>query len=83
MSGGLSGGLWAALDAQLVAGAPYVLEAIGFDQRLLACSAVIAREGRIDAQSLMGKIVGEIAQRARFAGVPLHAIVARSAIHRF
>ena len=30
-AGGLSGGLWAALGAQLVPGAPYVLDAIGFD----------------------------------------------------
>jgi hypothetical protein len=29
--------------------------------------------------SVMGKIVGEIAQRARTASVPLHAIVGRNA----
>src|SRR4051794_13935189 len=31
-AGGLSGGLWAACDARLVPGAPYVLDAIGFDK---------------------------------------------------
>src|SRR5207247_5299434 len=59
-AGGLSGGLWAALGARLEPGAPYVLDTIGFDARLRAARAVVAGEGRIDRQSAMGKIVGEI-----------------------
>jgi glycerate kinase len=74
-AGGLSGGLWAALDAEIEPGAPYVLDAVGFDARARAARAVIAGEGRIDEQSVMGKIVGEIAARARKAGVPLYAVV--------
>jgi glycerate kinase len=74
-AGGLSGGLWSALGAELHAGAPFVLDAIGFDERLRAAQAVIVGEGRLDEQSAMGKIVGEIAGRARRAGVPVHAIV--------
>jgi glycerate kinase len=74
-AGGLAGGLWAGLGAELVPGAPYVLDAVGFDERLRAADAVIVGEGRIDEQSVMGKIVGEIAQRADRAGVPVHAIV--------
>ncbi|MGH2945629.1 MAG: glycerate kinase family protein [Solirubrobacteraceae bacterium] len=77
-AGGLSGGLWAALDAALEPGAPYVLDAVGFDARLGAARAVVVGEGRIDAQSAMGKIVGEIAGRALAAGVPLHAVVGRN-----
>ena len=73
-AGGLAGGLWAALDAKLVAGAPYVLDAIGFDRRLESAGAVVVGEGRLDGQSAMGKIVGEIAARARLATVPVHAI---------
>jgi glycerate 2-kinase len=74
-AGGLSGGLWAALDAELEPGAPYVLDAVGFDARAREARAVIAGEGRLDEQSGMGKIVGEIAARARAAGVPVHAVV--------
>jgi glycerate kinase len=77
-AGGLSGGLWGGLDAELQPGAPYVLDALGFDARLRAADAVIVGEGRIDAQSAMGKIVGEIAARARAAGVPVHALVGRN-----
>ena len=79
-AGGLSGGLWAGLGAELVPGAPHVLDVVGFDARLQAADAVVAGEGGLDEQSLMGKIVGEIAGRARAAGVPMHAVVGRSSL---
>lgn len=74
-AGGLSGGLWAAFDAELRSGAEFVLDLLGFEQRLAACAAVITGEGRVDGQSLGGKIVGEVARRARGAGRPLHLVV--------
>ena len=79
-AGGLSGGLWAGLGAALEPGAPYVLDALRFDERLRGSVGVIAGEGRIDEQSVMGKIVGEIGDRALAAGVPLYAIVGRDSI---
>jgi glycerate 2-kinase len=82
-AGGLSGGLWARLGAELVAGAPFVLDALDFDARLDRARAVIVGEGRLDATSLQGKIAAEIATRARQRGVPAHAIVGSAAISRF
>jgi len=82
-AGGLSGGLWAAYDAVLEPGAPFILGELGFDSRLRAARAVIVGEGRIDEQTLEGKIVGEIATRARQAGVPCFAIVGRDDLGRF
>ena len=79
-AGGLAGGLWATLDARLVGGAQHVLDAIGFDQRLGGVDAAVVGEGRIDGQSIMGKIVGAICRRALAAGVPVHAIVGRNAL---
>jgi glycerate 2-kinase len=79
-AGGLSGGLWAGLGAALEPGAPYVLDAVRFDQRLRGSAGVVVGEGRIDEQSVMGKIVGEIGERALRAGVPLHAIVGRNSV---
>jgi glycerate kinase len=73
-AGGLAGGLWAALGAELVPGAAFVLDAVGFDPRMRAARAVVAGEGRLDRQSLAGKAVSEIATRARQSGVPCHAI---------
>jgi glycerate 2-kinase len=74
-AGGLSGGLWAAFAAELVPGAAFVLDAVGFDARMRAARAVVTGEGRLDRQSLAGKAVSEVATRARQAGVPCHAIV--------
>jgi glycerate 2-kinase len=74
-AGGLSGGLYAAFGATLVPGANFVLDALGFDERMRASWCVITGEGRIDAQTLQGKIVGELATRCRQAGVPSHAVV--------
>jgi glycerate kinase len=82
-AGGLAGGLWAAFDAQLVAGAPFVLDAVGFDRRMREARAVVAGEGKLDEQSLVGKAVSEVATRARQAGVPCHAVVGKLALGAF
>jgi glycerate kinase len=79
-AGGLSGGLWAAFGAELVPGAAYVLDAVGFDVRLRAARAVVTGEGKLDQQSLVGKVVSEVATRARQAGVPCHAVVGTRAL---
>ena len=79
-AGGLSGGLWAHYGARLEPGAPFVLQTLDFDARMRAARAVVVGEGRLDATTLEGKIAGEIATRARQAGVPCHAIVGTSAI---
>jgi glycerate kinase len=82
-AGGLSGGLWAVHGAVLEPGAPWVLDALGFDERMRAARAVVTGEGRLDEQTLQGKLVGEIGTRARQAGVPLHAIVGSDALDAF
>jgi glycerate 2-kinase len=82
-AGGLSGGLWAALGAELVAGAPYVLDAIGFDARMRGAAFVVTGEGSLDDQTLQGKIVGEVATRCRQGGVTCHAIVGRNRLDPF
>jgi glycerate kinase len=73
--GGIAGGLWARYGAEIVSGSKYVLDSIGFDARLGQSGCVIVGEGRLDRQSLGGKIVGEILRRAESAEVPCHAIV--------
>lgn len=82
-AGGLAGGLWAAFGAVLEPGAPFVLEALGFDARMRASRAVIAGEGRMDASTLEGKAAGEVATRARQAGVPAYAIAGSNGLDLF
>ncbi len=82
-AGGLSGGLWADFGAELVPGAAFVLDAVGFDARLRSARAVVTGEGKLDQQSLAGKAVSEVATRARQAGVPCYAVVGRRELDSF
>jgi len=70
-AGGAGAGLLAFLDASLVPGAPLVVEAAGLDAKLAGADLVITGEGRVDEQTAYGKAPGEVAKRARAAGVPV------------
>ena len=75
-AGGLSGGLWGRLRRPAGPPAPaFVLDAVGFDARMRAARCVVTGEGRLDEQSLVGKLVSEVATRARQGGVPCCAVV--------
>jgi glycerate 2-kinase len=80
---GLAGVLWAHYGARLVSGPQFVLEELGFDARMRAARAVIVGDACLDAGTLQGRVAGEIAVRARQAGVPCHAIVGVDAIDPF
>jgi len=82
-AGGLSGGLWAVHGAALEHGASWILDALDFDARMRASRAVVTGEGKLDEQTLEGKLVGEIGTRTRQAGVPLHAIVGTDRLDGF
>jgi glycerate kinase len=79
-AGGLAGALWAVHDAELVGGAAFVLDTLDADRRMRAARAVVVGEGRLDPTTLEGKAVGELAVRARQAGVPAHAVVGEDAL---
>lgn len=77
--GGLSGGLWAFRRAELVPGAAFVLDVLGLDTALGGAAVCVTGEGRLDAQTLQGKVVSEVASRCARAGVPCHAVVGSDA----
>jgi glycerate 2-kinase len=78
--GGLSGGLWAFRSATLVPGARFVLAAIGLDAALEEAVLCITGEGRLDEQTLHGKVVAEVVSRCTSARVPCHAVVGTDAL---
>jgi glycerate 2-kinase len=68
---GAAGGLGAALaslGAELVPGAPAVLDLLGFEPQ--AYALVVTGEGRVDATTREGKAPAEVARRCTAAGVP-------------
>ncbi|MGK2936274.1 MAG: glycerate kinase [Solirubrobacteraceae bacterium] len=82
-AGGLAGGLWATYGAALEPGAAFVLNTLETDTRMRAARAVVVGEGRLDRTSLQGKVTGELATRARQAGIPCHAVVGENALETF
>jgi glycerate kinase len=67
-AGGLGAAL-AALGADLVPGAPTLLDLAGFDQIRPGHDLVVTGEGQIDTTTAEGKAPGEIARRCAVAGV--------------
>jgi glycerate kinase len=67
-AGGLGAAL-AALGAEVVDAAPFVLELIGFRDRLASAELVVTGEGTVDRTTWMGKAPGEVAQTCAEAGV--------------
>lgn len=74
-AGGMGAGLKAMIGAGIVSGIDGVLDAAGFEDMLVGCDLVITGEGRIDGQSLRGKVVFGVCRRAKKAGVPVCAVV--------
>ena len=69
-AGGLGFGLLAFLGAELRAGFDLFARHAGLARRLRAADVVITGEGAIDRSTLMGKGVGQIAQRCRRLRIP-------------
>ncbi len=73
-AGGLGFGLMAFLGAKLQRGIDLILDAVGFDKALEGADLIITGEGRIDGQSIRGKVPVGIAQRAKERGIPVLVI---------
>ena len=79
VGGGAAGGIGAALSvflgAKMSSGIDTLLNIVNFDEAIKGADAVISGEGRLDSQSLSGKVIYGIAKRCQNAGVPLYLIV--------
>lgn len=73
-AGGMGAGCMAFLGASLRSGIEAVLDVVDFDAQLEGAELVITGEGRIDAQSLHGKVLDGVARRTQPRGIPLVAI---------
>lgn len=78
-AGGAGAGLMAFLDASLVPGAPLIVTASGFDEKIRGADLVITGEGRVDSQTAYGKAPGEVAKRAQAARIPVLLIAGSKA----
>lgn len=73
-AGGLGAAFSAFLDARLERGVDMVLDAVRFDELIAGSALVLTGEGRMDAQTLMGKAPAGVMRRAAAQGIPTVAI---------
>lgn len=73
-AGGLGFALLAFCKAKFAAGIDIVLDVCGFEKELQDADLVITGEGRIDGQSVCGKVLYGIGMRAKKQNVPVIAI---------
>lgn len=74
-AGGLGAGIIAFLNGTLESGIETVLDTVKFDALLRDANIVFTGEGKIDGQSLRGKVVAGVAKRAKKQNVPVIAVV--------
>ena len=77
-AGGLGGALLAFMDARLCKGADMVLDTVGFDKMLEDADLVITGEGKIDSQTLTGKLPYIVALRTASRNIPVIGICGRA-----
>ena len=74
-AGGLGAGLVALAGARLLPGIRIILDTVQFDKVIQGADMIITGEGRIDGQSLRGKVPVGIAERASRQNIPVIAVV--------
>lgn len=72
--GGLGAAFIAFFNSVLKSGVDAVLDIVDFDDKLDGANLVITGEGRIDSQTLFGKLPFGVCQRTRSRGVPTVAL---------
>ena len=73
-AGGTGFGAMVFLNASLRSGIDLVMELTRFDEALDGADLVITGEGKLDAQTLQGKLIAGICQRAGARGIPVVAL---------
>ena len=74
-AGAMAGGMVAFFGATVKMGIDAVLDAVDFDNIVADADVVFTGEGKIDSQSLEGKVVCGVAKRSSLKGVPVIAVV--------
>jgi glycerate kinase len=69
-AGGVAGGLLSLLKAELHSGIEMVIKASNLENQIAGASLIVTGEGRLDSQSMQGKVVGRMASLAKQYEVP-------------
>ncbi len=73
-AGGLGAGVLAFLDGDIISGIDFIKDKANFDAVANGVDLIITGEGRIDKQSLQGKVFSGVVSSAEKLGVPVVAV---------
>lgn len=76
--GGLAGGCLALLNAKIEPGIEVIKEFLHFDETIRNASLIFTGEGKIDAQTLQGKVITGILKSANQQHIPVIALTGNS-----
>ncbi len=74
-AGGMGYGMVAFLQSEMQMGIDAVLDTVDFEKIIANADVIFTGEGKIDGQSLRGKVIIGVARRAKKQGVPVVAFV--------
>lgn len=73
-AGGLGFAFQTLLKAETYKGIDYIFKAINYDKLIQNTDIIITGEGKIDSQSLMGKVVSGVLQKGKSLNIPVIAV---------
>jgi glycerate kinase len=79
-AGGVAATAYGLLDAEIIEGAAFVLDILGFERHLADARVVVTGEGRCDDQTLHGKAPAAITHLARGFDVPVFLVAGEIAM---
>jgi len=77
-AGGLGAGANVFLNASLKRGIEYVMEVLAVDAAILQADLIVTGEGKLDSQTLSGKVIAGIAAMAKRFNKPVIAVVGKN-----
>ena len=81
-AGGTSAGLYAFTNAKIIDGANFIIDISNIKQYFDKCKLMITGEGKMDKQTLMGKVCYKLTNAANVHGIPVVGIVGKNTLKK-
>ncbi|MGR3810736.1 glycerate kinase [Jiulongibacter sp. NS-SX5] len=81
-AGGVPAGMKTFFDAEILPGTQTIFKIIDLENHLISSDLVITGEGKLDAQTLSGKLIAGVAELGKKIGVPVKAICGKNELNQ-
>ncbi len=81
-AGGVGAGMVAFFDAEILPGIESIMELLDFDTQLKDVDYLITGEGRLDQQTLSGKLIAGVAKKAKEKGIISFAVCGKNELSK-